>query len=143
MKAIKLYAWEDAYVKKITQLRTAELRQIMRTGLLSAGNRVFFSISPILIALAGFGVYTAYGGVVTASVVFPALALFQMLRFPVMMFPNQITSLINGSVALKRIQSYMESDEMDQAPEGWPGAIRHSLLVPLAAGLAHTFSCLY
>ena len=29
-------------------------------------------------------------------------------RFPVMMFPNQITNIINGSVAIKRIQKYIQ-----------------------------------
>lgn len=118
IKAIKLYAWEKPYVKKIEELRREELKELKRIGILQAVNRMFFSSGPILIALAGFGVYTAVGGSLSASVAFPALALFQLLRFPVMMFPNQITNLINGAVALKRLQSFMESDEMDQAPPG-------------------------
>ncbi|GMH35949.1 hypothetical protein BSKO_03817 [Bryopsis sp. KO-2023] len=116
IKAIKLYAWEKPYSKTINELRDAELTQIKKTGILAAFNRMVFFSGPILIALAGFGTFTAMGGKLTASVAFPALALFQLLRFPVMMFPNQITNLINGSVALKRLQSFMEADEMDQSP---------------------------
>lgn len=105
-------------MEKITELRRVELEQLKKTGILQALNRMFFSSGPIMIAMAGFGTYTALGGSLTASIAFPALSLFQLLRFPVMMFPNQITNLINGGVALKRLQSFMESDEMDQAPPG-------------------------
>lgn len=38
---------------------------------------------------AAFMTYSALGYQLTASVAFPALALFNLLRFPVMMFPQQ------------------------------------------------------
>lgn len=39
---------------------------------------------------AGFITYSLCGYPLTASVAFPALALFNLLRFPVMMFPVQV-----------------------------------------------------
>lgn len=63
---------------------------------------------PVLVALASFSSFTLLGGQLTASVAFPALTLFNILRFPVMMFPNQIMNLVNARVALKRVQSFME-----------------------------------
>lgn len=44
----------------------------------------------------------------TAAVAFPALALFNLLRFPVMVFPSQISSLVQGHIALRRIQGFIE-----------------------------------
>jgi len=37
---------------------------------------------PVLVSLAAFGVYAAQGKPLTAAVAFPALALFNLLRFP-------------------------------------------------------------
>lgn len=45
IKAIKLYAWEDAYVKRIGELRDKELVQIRRTQMLSALNTAVFVVS--------------------------------------------------------------------------------------------------
>ncbi len=47
IKAIKLYAWESAYVSRIGQLREMELHQIRRTQLLSALNTAVFQVAGI------------------------------------------------------------------------------------------------
>lgn len=44
--------------------------------------------------------YSALGYPLTASVAFPALALFNLLRFPVMMFPQQVGSVLALSVCV-------------------------------------------
>ncbi|KAK9823545.1 hypothetical protein WJX72_003616 [[Myrmecia] bisecta] len=116
IKAIKLYAWEMPYVQRIEALREEEVAQIWKTGIIGIFNSMIFFSGPILVALFSFGTYVLMGYPLTASVAFPALALFNLLRFPVMMFPNQITNLINGQVALRRIQGYMQAEEMEQAP---------------------------
>jgi len=38
IKAIKLYAWEEAYMERVKQLRETELRHIRHTQLLSMVN---------------------------------------------------------------------------------------------------------
>lgn len=114
IKAIKLYAWENAYIKKIQDLRETELTKILRIGFLRAFSRVVYMISPILVSGVAFGLYVWQGKHFTADVAFPALAFFNLLRFPVTMLPNQIMSIINGHVALKRIQGFMDSEEMEK-----------------------------
>ncbi len=68
-------------------------------------NTIMFGGGPIL---ASFGAFTLLGYPLTASVAFPALALFNLLRFPLMMFPNQIMNIIAAKVALDRIQNYTQ-----------------------------------
>ena len=108
MKAIKLYAWEQPYIDRINQLREAELRMIRKAAFYQIFNTIMFGGGPILVSLASFGAFTFQGYSLTASVAFPALALFNLLRFPVMMFPNQIMNIIAAKVALDRIQNYMQ-----------------------------------
>ncbi len=55
-----------------------------RTQLLSSLNSAVFMSGPVLVGLAAFGVYTAQGKELTAGVAFPALAFFNLLRFPIM-----------------------------------------------------------
>ncbi|GAX75363.1 hypothetical protein CEUSTIGMA_g2807.t1 [Chlamydomonas eustigma] len=112
IKAIKLYAWEEAYVDRIGELRELELKQIRKTQMLTALNTALFMSGPVLVGMAAFGVYTVQGFPLTAEVAFPALSLFNLLRFPIIMFPTQITNLINAKVGLLRIQKFMEREEM-------------------------------
>ena len=50
----------------------------------------------------------ACGYELTASVAFPSLAYFQLLRFPLVMLPNVIQNCVNGLIALRRLQSFLE-----------------------------------
>ena len=53
-------------------------------------------------------VYVACGYELTAAVAFPALAYFQLLRFPIVVLPNTIQNCVNGLIATRRLQSFME-----------------------------------
>lgn len=116
IKAIKLYAWETAYQERIIDLRKKELTALRTAALVGIWNNMLWIGGPVLISMAAFGTYYALGYPLTPDVAFPALSLFNLLRFPVMMFPSQLMDLVNAKVALKRIQQFMEQDEMHQAP---------------------------
>ena len=158
IKAIKLYAWEAPYVQRIEAARARELAAVRKSGVVAIFNGMIFQGAPVLISIGALVTYAALGHAITADVVFPALSLFNLLRFPVMMFPNQITNIINGrvrygfcvvrqsvhllekcgrrapgpqpmpptpitnpfqiilQVALRRLQSFMEAEEVDAVP---------------------------
>ncbi|GLC35697.1 hypothetical protein PLESTB_000485000 [Pleodorina starrii] len=119
IKAIKLYAWEVPYVDRIQDLREKELAQIKKTQALSMFNTAMFMSGPVLVGLAAFGTHTALGYPLTAAVAFPALALFNLLRFPIIMLPSQIMSLVQARVGLQRIQKFMEAEEMSHSAPGY------------------------
>jgi ATP-binding cassette, subfamily C (CFTR/MRP), member 1 len=54
-------------------------------------------------------------------VAFPALSLFNLLRFPLLMLPSQINALVQGKVALDRIQKFLGEEEMEQEEETFSG----------------------
>ena len=53
-------------------------------------------------------VYVACGYELTAAIAFPSLAYFQLLRFPLVMLPSTIQNCVNGLIALRRMQSFLE-----------------------------------
>ncbi|DBA72204.1 TPA: hypothetical protein ACH3X2_010602 [Trebouxia sp. C0005] len=124
IKAIKLYAWEQSFKERILSLRHLELTQIRHVAYLEVIQSLVFGSTPILIALSAFAVYTAQGYPLTPAVAFPALALFNLLRFPITMLPWYLMEFINGWVALGRMQRFMQEDEvkhhkrMDSARDG-------------------------
>ena len=112
IKAVKIYGWEAAYAERIETLREEELRRARKGALVGVANTMMYTGAPILISLAAFSVFALSGKKLTADVAFPALALFQLLRFPVTMLPSQVTALIQGKVALDRIQGFLEDEEV-------------------------------
>ena len=58
-----------------------------------------FMSGPVLVGLAAFGTFAGMGYNLTAAVAFPALALFNLLRFPIIMLPSQVRRVLeeNGS----------------------------------------------
>ena len=114
IKAVKIYGWEAAYTLRIEALREEELRRARRGALVGVANTLMFTGAPILISLSAFAAFALSGRrQLTADVAFPALALFQLLRFPVTMLPSQVTALIQGKVALGRIQGFLEDEEVE------------------------------
>ena len=94
IKAIKLYAWEQAYVDKIRELRGSEMLLVMMQLTLSMLNYLTFSVGPILIAISAFGTYVLQGKTLTAEMAFPSLVLLNNLQFPIIMLPFQVRYIV-------------------------------------------------
>jgi len=116
IKAIKLYAWEQPYLDRVGELRDDELRMIIKTGLFSLINIIVFYAGPVIVAMTSFIAFVGMGDDLTAAVAFPALALFNLLRFPIIMLPMIINQVINAKVAGTRLQAFFDADEADPAP---------------------------
>jgi len=115
MKVLKLYAWEMAFIRRITDIREKELICIRKKAIVSALSTVVWTFSPILVGekfwidlyyiiflkvcIATFATYvlSSKDNVLTAEKAFVALALFNLLRFPLVVFPSVLNSLIDVS----------------------------------------------
>eukprot|EP00897_Mesotaenium_endlicherianum_P000582 jgi/Mesen1/10524/ME000083S10028 len=111
IKAIKLYAWEGPFRARIDALRDAEMRQITISVLIGARCCHIISFAPTLVSVASLSVYTLMGNTLDASVAFPALALFNVLRFPLAMLPDQIIDFVQARVSAGRIQKFLVMPE--------------------------------
>ena len=112
VRAVKLYAWEDAYTARIGAARAVEVAAVRHLGMVNVFNNVLFGGAPVLISLSALLTFAGAGGAVTPAVAFPALALFNLLRFPVIMFPRQLTDIIAGRVALGRLQAFLGAEKV-------------------------------
>ena len=59
------------------------------------------------VSLATFAIYVMTGNELTASKAFVAISLFNILRFPLVMFPNVIISLIQVCSYLVKLLSFV------------------------------------
>lgn len=88
MKVIKIQAWEEPFQNKIENLRKKELHELMAYFVAKAISMLIFSSVPLLVSLATFAIYVFLGNTLEVSSALTALALFEILRFPLFMFPQ-------------------------------------------------------
>ncbi|KAI9139662.1 multi drug resistance-associated protein MRP [Paraphysoderma sedebokerense] len=114
VKVIKLYAWEKFFLRRILSVREKELNTLKSYGYLNAIQGFFWNCTPFLVSFATFSLYVFVGDEpLTSEKAFVALALFNLLQFPLSVFPSVITSLIETSVALNRIYYFLLAEEID------------------------------
>ncbi|KAL1866600.1 hypothetical protein VTK73DRAFT_4630 [Phialemonium thermophilum] len=114
MKSIKLYSWGAAFMNKLNYIRNdLELKNLRRIGAAQALANFTWSTTPFLVSCSTFGVFVLTSNKpLTTDIVFPALALFNLLTFPLAVLPMVITSIVEASVAVKRLTSYLAADEI-------------------------------
>lgn len=69
---------------------------------------------PVLAAMLTFVTFTATGGTLTPQIVFPSLALFNVLRLPLMFLPMVLTQVADASISLGRLQEVLLAPELQE-----------------------------
>ena len=66
-------------------------------------------------SLTTFAVYvmSSADNVLDARKAFVSLTLFNILRFPLSMLPMLIANMVQASVSIKRLQTFLKNDELD------------------------------
>lgn len=92
----QLYAWEEAFLARIEAIRGLELRLIRNAGFLSTVFVGMIFSSPFLVSCSTFALYILIdsNNQLDAEKAFVSIALFNLLRVPLNMLPNLLTSLI-------------------------------------------------
>ncbi|KAK9685100.1 hypothetical protein K7432_015628 [Basidiobolus ranarum] len=116
IKVIKLYAWEKSFLSRIFHVRNdQEIETLKKYGYASAIQNFFTGCVPFLVSLSIFGIYSLVGenDPLTPDLVFVALSLFNLLQFPLTMFPHAISALVEASVAYRRLYKFLICEELD------------------------------
>ena len=73
-------------------------------------------LHPGFIAVCSLGSYSLAGKTLNASTAYTALALFNMLRFPLILVPFLLTTLLNALSAVQRLGAFLLQDESPAVP---------------------------
>jgi ATP-binding cassette subfamily C (CFTR/MRP) protein 1 len=118
IRVIKFYAWETAFSKRVADIRNQEVETIWTVSKISATFGVLLFAAPVLIGVAAIGTFSLAGDApLTASRVYTALSLFNLIRFPLVFLPFIIVSFLNAKVALERLGDFLVADEAELEAE--------------------------
>jgi ATP-binding cassette subfamily C (CFTR/MRP) protein 12 len=118
IKLIKLYAWEESFAAKVDRVREEEVHHLKRAAYIKTTNEVITFSMPFLVALCTFATYYwATGKTLTSSQAFPALALFNVARFPLAILPIGARSVAEAVVGVRRLEKLLQLDEHEGVDE--------------------------
>lgn len=116
IKSVKLYAWEPVFLEKILNVRNdKELMMLKKIGIATALNTTLWTGIPLLVAFSSFAVAAAVGtSSLTSAVIFPAISLFVLLQFPLAMFSQVTSNIIEAIVSVKRLKNFLDAEELQE-----------------------------
>ena len=96
------------------KIREGEVKQLRMFQYLEGSQFFAWNCAPFLVALSSFATYTTVaGGILDSQTAFVSLTLFNTLRGPLFLLPFGIAAIIQGNVALKRINTFLNAEELD------------------------------
>ena len=112
MKLLKLQGWEERFANDIRGHRSQELRRHVSRGLVRAINSAISNAVPSLVLVVTLTAFVKTGKPIKASTIFTAISLFNQLRYPLFFYPMLVDSLANGRNAMRRISTFLSSEEI-------------------------------
>lgn len=115
IRHLRWYDWQDKWLGQILAARTKELRYRVIVNLITKLVAATNKISAYFFPVAAFYAYTMIGNhPLRIDVAFPALTLFAQLNQSLNELPGLITVLLNASVAMGRIESFMAEPNKEE-----------------------------
>ncbi|KAG0695819.1 P-loop containing nucleoside triphosphate hydrolase protein [Suillus ampliporus] len=116
IKSIKLYAWEYAFIRRVLHVRNdLELKMLKKIGIVTALNTTLWGGIPLIVAFSSFATASVFSSrPLTADVIFPAISLFMLLQFPLAMFSQVTSNIIEAVVSVKRLSGFLHAEELQQ-----------------------------
>merc|ERR1711871_1761696 len=128
MKVIKLQSWEDKWEEKLNDVRNEELAQLRRLIVWRSCSSTLWTGTPLVVSVVTFACYVLLGNQLHVANALTALALFNIMRFPLNVLPNVVNSVLEALVSVERVRSFLLLDEIQ------PVEKRSSLGIEIVSG---------
>ncbi|CAM9948860.1 unnamed protein product, partial [Ectocarpus sp. 4 AP-2014] len=119
IRIVKYYAWEVPFVQRIAALRDMEVDKIKSFAFVNAYSMSIMLTTPFVMVMLTLVVFFNVDGDFSPDVVFTAVSLLLVIRFPLMMLPMAIASWVQGKVSVGRMQAFFELEELHPSDREW------------------------
>ncbi|KAL7635871.1 UNVERIFIED_CONTAM: hypothetical protein RMT77_013688 [Armadillidium vulgare] len=115
IKVLKLYAWEPSFEEQVLNIRKKEVKVLKKAAYLNAGTSFIWTCTPFMVTFVMFLTYVLSDPlhILTPDKVFVSITLLNIMRMPMTMFPFLLISTVQAQVSLKRMNKFINADELD------------------------------
>jgi ATP-binding cassette subfamily C (CFTR/MRP) protein 1 len=111
IRVIKFMGWEQSFVNQVLKFREIELGYLKKIQSFRVAGSFIVAAIPLIINAIVFILYHVTGHTLTPEVVFPVLALLNILRTPFMVIPWMFNLIITSAVAVRRLNRFLNADD--------------------------------
>ncbi|SCV70351.1 BQ2448_1745 [Microbotryum intermedium] len=115
IKIVKLFNWERPTVDRVHEIRRKELGGIRKLLTIRAANLAIAMSIPTLASIIVFAVYAATGHSQNPAEIWTSLSLLNLLRMPMMLLPNSLSTIADANSALKRLTPVFTAETLPEA----------------------------
>ena len=117
IKAIKLQAWEPAFIQRLRDMRQQEIEHLRRVTLITTMPHMVYGMTPFLVTLATFATYVAahpsdYD--LTPAKVFFVVAVLNTISAPLMLLLKQYNLFVSTAIAVRRLDQFFASQDLQE-----------------------------
>ncbi|XP_005105556.2 canalicular multispecific organic anion transporter 2 [Aplysia californica] len=114
IKAIKLYAWEEPFIKKIKDIWNSEMALKSKIAITESGLTVISRAVPFLVRVCSFALFIYMNGQLQPSTAFVAISLFQKLNRPLNDLVFTLPSVTEGKIAYRKLQDFLTKADAEE-----------------------------
>ncbi|XP_053612783.1 multidrug resistance-associated protein 1 isoform X6 [Plodia interpunctella] len=118
IKVLKMYAWEPSFEDQVLKIRNKEMNVLKQTAYLNSATSFIWSCAPFLVTFVTYVTFVVSDPVnnqLTTETVFVSMALLLSMKAPLIILPYVIVYMIETSVGIKRLNKFMNCDELDES----------------------------
>ena len=113
METIKLYVIESYFMEKVMNIRDKELQEIKLYQITKSLHTFVNSITIPATICISFLIFVLSGGELNPTTAFTTISLISILKLPFAQMNNVISSMVEASIAIKRVENFLETEERE------------------------------
>ncbi|KAH2647828.1 hypothetical protein KXW29_004375 [Aspergillus fumigatus] len=117
VRFVKFFGWESSFLKRLEAVRNREIGSIKRLLFVRHAVVVCMVSLPTFASLLSFVTYALSDHSLSPDRIFASLALFNVLRMPLIMLNLTITQMTDAWTAMNRIQEFLQAEEKSDPVE--------------------------
>jgi ABC-type multidrug transport system fused ATPase/permease subunit len=111
LKSIKLNSWDDEFIKRIDQKRDEEMNMLSKQFNIEVGIGLLNKNLNLILMTLTLSIFVTVKDELEISSLFASFQLINTITIPLMIIPIFLAQLIGNLVSIKRLQSFLLSEE--------------------------------
>lgn len=113
IKTIKFNSWSRLFIDKILGVRNREVYLVKVSIILDALDSFLARMVTPSLVISTLGVFLSLGGEISIAKAYAGIQIFTYLEMPLRWFPEFVSSFLEFTVSMKRIQNFLLCNELN------------------------------